>query len=116
MGKLLSLGGRLVLINSMLTNMVLYIISFFYCLKESCISSIIIDQDSFGKGTVRKRSIGWSNGVSSVDPKISGGLECMTSRSKTRLCLVNGFSSYLLRMVFGICSVYVSMKYIYIIY
>jgi hypothetical protein len=29
MGKLLSLGGRLVLINSVLTNMVLYMISFF---------------------------------------------------------------------------------------
>jgi hypothetical protein len=28
-GKLLSLGGRLVLINSVLTNMVLYMISFF---------------------------------------------------------------------------------------
>jgi hypothetical protein len=32
-GKLLSLGGRLVLINSVLTNMVLYMISFFLLLK-----------------------------------------------------------------------------------
>jgi hypothetical protein len=47
-GKLLSLGGRLVLINSVLTNMVLYMnLSFFYQ-KESCISSIIIDPNSFG--------------------------------------------------------------------
>ena len=32
-GKLLSLGGRLVLINSVLTNMVLYMISFFHLPK-----------------------------------------------------------------------------------
>ena len=34
-GKLLSLGGRLVLINSVLTNMVLYMISFSNCQKGS---------------------------------------------------------------------------------
>jgi hypothetical protein len=52
--KLLSLGGRLVLINLVLTNMVLYMISFFQVPKGSCIDWIIIDQDSFGKGIVRK--------------------------------------------------------------
>jgi hypothetical protein len=36
-GKLLSLGGRLVLRNAVLTNMVLYMIFYSGCLKESCI-------------------------------------------------------------------------------
>jgi hypothetical protein len=31
--------------------------------KESCINSIIIDPDSFGKGTTKKRNIDWLNGV-----------------------------------------------------
>jgi hypothetical protein len=57
-GKLLSLGGRLVLINSVLTNMVLYMISFFQLPKGVCIDWITFDQDSFGKGIVKRKNIG----------------------------------------------------------
>jgi hypothetical protein len=52
--KLLSLGRRLVLKNSVLTKIVLYMISFFNCLKESCIDWTISDQDSCGKELVIK--------------------------------------------------------------
>jgi hypothetical protein len=57
-GKLLSLGGRLILINS------------------------VTGLDSFGKGTVRKRNIDWLNGVSCALPKTRVGLVFMTLRSK----------------------------------
>jgi hypothetical protein len=49
---------------------------------------------------VRKINIDSSNGAWFVDTKIKMGLEYMTSRSKTGLYLVNGFSSYLPRMDF----------------
>jgi hypothetical protein len=57
-GKLLPLEGRLVLINSVLTNMVVYMISFFLLPKGFYTNSIIIDLDFFGKGVARKRNIG----------------------------------------------------------
>jgi hypothetical protein len=78
--KLLSLGGTLVLINSIHTNMALYMISFLSCQKESYISSIIIDLASFSKGTTRKRNIDWLNGVLFVDLKIRVDLEFATLR------------------------------------
>ena len=56
-GKLLSLGGRLILINPVLSNMVLYMISFFQLSKGSCIKWIVSDQISFGKRTARKINI-----------------------------------------------------------
>lgn len=62
-GKLLSLGGRLVLINSVLSNMVLYMISFFQLPKGVLKGWITSNQDSFGKVTVRKRNIDWLSGV-----------------------------------------------------
>jgi hypothetical protein len=68
--KLLSLGGRLILINLVLTNMVLYMISFFLLPKGVLKSAIIIVLDSFGKGIVRKKNIDWSSGVLFVDPRI----------------------------------------------
>jgi hypothetical protein len=56
-GQFLSLGERLVLINSALTNMILYIISFFLLPKGFYTRSIIIDLDSFDMGTMKKRNI-----------------------------------------------------------
>jgi hypothetical protein len=55
-GKLLSIGGRLVLVNSVLSNMIFYMISFFSCPKECCKNWIIYCHDSFGKEIVRKRN------------------------------------------------------------
>jgi mannosylglycoprotein endo-beta-mannosidase len=56
-GQFLSLGERLVLINSVLTNMILYIISFFLLPKGFYTRSIIIDLDSFDMGTMKKTNI-----------------------------------------------------------
>lgn len=68
-GKLLSLGGRLVLINSILTNMILYMISFFQLPKEVLQRWDYFHRDSFGKWIVRKRSIDWLNGTSYADKR-----------------------------------------------
>jgi hypothetical protein len=48
-GKLLSSEGTLVLMNSILSNMVLYMISFFQLSKGVLKDWIISDQDFFGK-------------------------------------------------------------------
>jgi hypothetical protein len=53
-GKLLSLGGRLVLINSVLRNMVIYTLSFFQLQKEILKRLDYFRQDFFGKMIVRK--------------------------------------------------------------
>jgi hypothetical protein len=84
-GKLLSLRGRLILISSVLTNMVLHMISFFL-LQKGVLHKMdyFIGLDSFGKGIVRKRNIDWLNGMLFVVPKARAGLVFMTSRSRTR--------------------------------
>jgi hypothetical protein len=57
-GKSMSLRGRLVLINSVLTNMVLYMISFFL-LPKGVIHKLDYYRSSFfSKGVARKRNIG----------------------------------------------------------
>ena len=77
-GKLLSLGGRLVLINSVLSNMVLYMISFFQLPKGVLKNWIIFVRDSFGKVTVRRESTDWPSGVWFADPRTKEGLAFMT--------------------------------------
>jgi hypothetical protein len=72
-GQLLSLGEKLVLINLVLTNMILYIISFFLLPKGFYTRSIIIDLDSFDMGTMKKRNIDWLNEVWFADPRIRAG-------------------------------------------
>jgi hypothetical protein len=62
-------------------------------------SSIIIDRDSFGKVIVRRRNIDWLSGVWFVDPRTRVGLEFMTLRSRTWPYWVNGYLSYISRMV-----------------
>ena len=83
-GKLLSLGGRLVLINLVLSNMVLYMISFFQLPKGVLKSWIISDQDSFGKGIARKRNIDWLDGMLFVDQKIKEDLVSTICRLRIR--------------------------------
>jgi hypothetical protein len=101
-GKLLSLGGRLILINSVLTNMVLYMI-LFLPLAKRCFTQdgLPIVLDSFGKETARKISNDWLNGVWFVDPRISASLGCMAFMLRTQPFLVNSFLSCLLKMVCG---------------
>jgi hypothetical protein len=99
-GKLISPGGRLILVNLILTNIILHMISFFLVPKESCTNQIITILDSFGKGTTRKRNIDWLKRVSVV-PKIRVGLVFTTLRSKIQPYWVNGYSIYLLRMRLG---------------
>jgi hypothetical protein len=83
-GKLLSLGGRLVLINLVLTNMVLYMVSFFLLPKGVLHKLDYYRSRFFGKGTARKRNIDWLNGMWYADLKIRGGWGFMTLRSKTQ--------------------------------
>jgi hypothetical protein len=54
-GKLLFLRGRLVLINSILTSMILYMLSFFMLQKNSYMNWITTSPDSFGIGITRKK-------------------------------------------------------------
>lgn len=93
-GKLLSLGGRLVLINSVLSNMVLYMISFFQLPKGVLIDWIIFDQDSFGKEIARERNIDWLNGVWFAVPKTKEGWAFMTLRLRIGPSSANGCSNY----------------------
>jgi Reverse transcriptase (RNA-dependent DNA polymerase). len=54
-GKHLSIGGRLVLINSILSNLAMFMISFFRYRKGFFKKLIIIDHGSFGKGITIKK-------------------------------------------------------------
>jgi hypothetical protein len=71
-GKLLSIGGRLVLINLVLSNMVPYMLSLFLLPKGVLIGWIFSDQDSFGKATAKRKNIGWLSGVWFAGQKTNG--------------------------------------------
>jgi hypothetical protein len=71
-GKLLSLGERLILINSILTNMVLYMISFFLLPKGVLHRLDYYRSRFFGQGDSEKK-IAWLNGLWFVHPKIKEG-------------------------------------------
>jgi hypothetical protein len=57
-GKLLSYGGRLVLINSVLSSIAMFMLSSLRYRKRCCTNWIFIDLDFFGKEITIKRSIG----------------------------------------------------------
>jgi hypothetical protein len=56
-GKYLSVGGRLVLINSVLSSLPMFMLSFFEIPKGCLKGLIILDQDSFGNKTTKRRNI-----------------------------------------------------------
>jgi hypothetical protein len=56
-GKYLAAGGRLVLINSMLNSLAMFMLSFLKFQMEFLKKLITSDLDSFGSTIVRKRSI-----------------------------------------------------------
>jgi len=69
-GKLLSYGGRLTLINSVLSNLSVYMLFFsLKSLKKLSKNLIFIDLDSSGKGMVTKENIDYLNGIYYVDQK-----------------------------------------------
>ena len=70
----------LVLINSVLSNMVLYMISFFQLPKGVLKKIDYFVQDSFDKGIVRKRNIDWHGGTWFADLKIKMDLASMIYR------------------------------------
>jgi hypothetical protein len=84
-GKLLSLGGRLILINSVLSNMVLHMISLFLLPKGVLHKLDYYRSRFFWQGTLTKRNIDWLNGMLSAVPKTRVGLAFMTLRSRIQL-------------------------------
>ena len=68
-GKLLSYGGRLTLINSVLSNLSVYMLSFFEIPKEVLKKLNFIDLDYSIKGMVVKENIDYLNGIYYVDQK-----------------------------------------------
>jgi hypothetical protein len=55
-------GGRLILINSVLTSLVMFMVSFLRFLKVFLKKMTSIDLDSTGKAMSIRRSTGWQNG------------------------------------------------------
>jgi hypothetical protein len=100
-GKLLSLGGRLILINSVLTNMVLYMISFFLLPKGVLKKLDYYRSRFFGKGVVRKRNFDWSSGILFVHPRIREGWVFMIFMSRIPPSWVSGCLSFLPKMRSG---------------
>ena len=99
--KLFSYGGRLVLINSVLTNMVLYMLSFFHLPKGVLQRLDYFRSRFFWQSDNEKRNIAWLGGILYVGPKVKGDSESRILRSKTLHCSANGYTDYSLRMVFG---------------
>ena len=73
-GKLLSLGGRLVLINSVLSNMVLYMISFFQLPKGVLYKLDYFRSRFFWQGDSEKRNYRLARWDVVCRPKEQGGL------------------------------------------
>jgi hypothetical protein len=68
-GKMLSYGGRLVLINSVLTSLPMFMLSFFEIPKGVRKFLDFFHSRFFGKVTVIRRSIGSQDGILFVDPR-----------------------------------------------
>jgi hypothetical protein len=71
-GKLLSIGGRLVLINLVLSNMVLYLLSFFLLPKGVLKRLDFFRSRFFWQGDSEKKNIDWLSGVSFTAQKTKG--------------------------------------------
>ena len=89
------------MINFVLTNMVLYMPSFFQLPKEVLQRLDYFKSKKLGKETVKRKNTGWPNGAWFVGLKTKVALEFMTCRSRMRPFSVNGYLNFLPRMVFG---------------
>jgi hypothetical protein len=68
-GKNMSIGGRTILINSSLTNVSLYMLSFYRSQLELEKGKICLDRDFYGVVILVKKSIIWLGGVRFVFQK-----------------------------------------------
>jgi len=100
-GKLLSLVGRLVLINSVLTNMVLYMISFFQLPKGVLTKVYYFRSKLFWQGDSEKKKYRLARWNVVCLPKEYGGLGIHDLQVKTPRFWANGFLNYLRKMVYG---------------
>jgi hypothetical protein len=80
--KHLSYGGRLVLINSVLSNLPMFMMSFFEIPKGVLKKLTIIYHASIGKEIQIRISIAYQNGTSSADKKIKEVQRLITLRFK----------------------------------
>lgn len=74
-GRLLSMGGRVALINSILTNLLVYHLSFFKALVKYLHEIISIQRNFLWKGFVEKSGIAWISWKSVCKSKEEGGLD-----------------------------------------
>jgi hypothetical protein len=74
-GKLLSYGGRLVLINSVLSNLAMFMLSFYEVPKEVLHKLNFYRSRFFWQGDDHKRSTCWQNGKLFVGRRTKVGWE-----------------------------------------
>ncbi|WVZ96548.1 hypothetical protein U9M48_042176 [Paspalum notatum var. saurae] len=95
-GKHLSIGGRLTLINSVLSSLPMYTMSFFDVPKGVIRKLDYFRSRFFWQGDEhKKKNIVWLSGASSANLKIKGVLGFMSQVPKTSLYLVNGYINFL---------------------
>jgi hypothetical protein len=99
--KLLSLGGRRILINLVLSNMMLHMISFFLLPKAVLRKMDYYRSIFFWQGDSEKKKYRLANGVSYVLLKIRVGLVFIIFRLRILSYWVSGYLSYSLRKACG---------------
>jgi hypothetical protein len=84
--KYLSVGGRLVLINSVLNDLPMFMLSIFEIPKGVLEKIDYLDRDSFDKMIVKKGSIGLLNRAWCTNRRTSEAMEFRIWRFKTNVC------------------------------
>ena len=98
------------MISSILSNMVLYMLSFFHLPKGLLQHLEYLRPRFFGNAMMNPRNFGWPGGLYYVDQKVKGDLEFRTLRLKILLFSANGFINYSLRMEYGSKSFVISTR------
>jgi hypothetical protein len=96
-GKLISYEGRLILVNSVLTSMPMFMLSFFEIPVGYAKDWNFIDHGSFGKVMRIKQNTGWLSGKYCVGQKTKGVWRLKIWRWRIRAYLANGYIGYPLR-------------------
>jgi hypothetical protein len=100
-GKLLSLGGILVLINAVLRNMVLYMISFLQLSRGVLKRFDYFLSRFFWQGDSEKRKYQLAKWRCFAAPRIMEDSEYIISRSRIGSYSLNGYLSFSPRMEYG---------------
>jgi hypothetical protein len=99
-GKILSVGGRLVLINSILSGLPMFMLSFFE-IPKGVLKKLEYFRSWFfwqnGQHKKKYRLVRWPI---ICQPKEQGALASRTWKSKINVCSVNGCSSFWMKIVF----------------